>query len=166
MSGFDGSINEAGPSRQSLSPPSINEAPQRPDLPPPVVNSLDPATVAIGAPDFEIEVHGENFYSGSIINFAGHDEPTTYDQEAGTLTTEVRPSLWTEPATVQCLVRNADVESNAVDFVFTEAAEPEPEKASVHAADPDELEDEIEAAEDDDDFKPVHATHHTRIKKK
>jgi hypothetical protein len=160
------SINEPGKSRQSMTPPSINEPPEAPDMPPPVISSLAPDSCAIGDADFDLIVSGENFFGGSVIFFAGHDEPTTFDDADKTLSTSVKPSLWANPVVVQCQVHNGEVMSNAVDFTFTEAG-----RAGAHAhhaavADPDELEDELEQAREDDDFTPTHASHSKHKKRK
>jgi hypothetical protein len=152
------SINEPGKSRQNFSPPSINEPPKLPDAP--VITSLSPDSCAIGDPDFTLDVVGTGFSADSVIHFAGHDEPTVFN-EPDTLSTGVKPSLWAKPVTVQCSVRNGLVVSNPVDFVFTEAATEE-KKHTVHAADPDKLEEEIEESEDDGDFKPTHSHHGRR----
>lgn len=149
------SINEPGKSRNSHTPRSINEPPEMPDIPPPVISSIDPEGCAIGDADFTLEVHGENFFTGSIIFFAGHDEPTTYDEAAKTVSTGVKPSLWANPVVVQCQVHNGEMMSNAVDFTFAEAADLS--RRSEAEADPDVLEEEIEAAEEEGDFKPLHA---------
>lgn len=161
MSGFE-SVNEPGKSRQSLSPPSPNEPPVLPDAP--TVTALEPATCAIGDPDFTLDVTGTGFKDGvSVIVFAGEDEPTTFNDET-TLSTGVKPSLWATPVTVQCLVRNGPQESNALDFVFTEAAVP-PETRM--ASDPDELEEEIEEEIEEGDIeKPRHGKAKTSHKRK
>lgn len=85
----------------------------------PEITGLVPATCAIGGPDFTLIVQGTAFSTNSIIHFAGHDEPTTYNDVDGSLSTGVKPSLWGAPATVQCSVRNGMAESNALDFVFS-----------------------------------------------
>jgi hypothetical protein len=154
------SINEPGRSRQSLTPPSINEPPEVPPLPPPRINALEPGACAIGDPDFDLLVHGDNFFAGTVIFFAGHDEPTTYDADAGTVSTIVKPSLWQNPVVVKCQVHNGELMSNALDFIFTDAGA----AASAHhdeTADPDDLEDEIDQTiEDGDAYTPTHDTHH------
>ena len=150
------SINEPTSSRTWMAfPNSINEPAVLPDMP--VITSLEPATCAIGDPDFTLDVVGTGFSAESVIHFAGHDEPTVFN-EPDTVSTGVKPSLWLEPVTVQCSVRNGPVESDPVDFVFTEAATEE-KKHTVHAADPDDLEEELEEAEDEGDFKPTHSHH-------
>lgn len=145
------SINEPGKSRNSHTPRSINEPPEMPDIPAPRITSIDPEGCAIGDPDFTLEVHGENFFAGTMIFFAGHDEPTTYDEAAGTVSTGVKPSLWGSSVVVQCQVHNGEQMSNAVDFTFSAGVE-----AATEGADPDVLEEEIEAAEEEGDFKPMH----------
>jgi hypothetical protein len=116
-----GSINEPGQSRQSLSPPSINEPPQAPDMPAPVITALSPESAAIGGEDFTLIITGEKFFAGSVIHFAGNDEPTTFDPGAKTLSTIVKPSLWATPVIVECTVYNGEVQSNAAEFEFTDA---------------------------------------------
>jgi len=152
------SINEPGNSRVvSHYPPSINEPPTLPPELAPVVTSLDPNTAACGDPDVTLEVHGQNFYSGSVIFFAGHEEPTTFDEAAGTVSTLLKPSLWTSPVVVKCSVFSRETQSNEFDFSFTEAVVPlKAKEHHAHAADPDELEEEIAEAEDDDEFQPTH----------
>ena len=76
---------------------SINEPPgsnvygkTAEDLPPevaekgkPVISGLEPDEAASGEPDFTLVISGDNFFSGSVIVFGEHDEPTTVDVEAG-----------------------------------------------------------------------------------
>jgi hypothetical protein len=57
-----------------------------------------------------------------VIFFAGHDEPTTLNED-GTLSTGVKPSLWGAPVVVTCYVRNGTLASNGLIFTFAEAAE-------------------------------------------
>ena len=118
------SINEPdGPGREwALQPMSINEPPVLPELPEgfgtPAISSLEPADCVIGGEDFTLVVSGTQFYPGSVIFFAGHDEPTTYDEDGATLSTGVKPSLWANPVVVQVQVRNLDKWSEPVDFTF------------------------------------------------
>jgi hypothetical protein len=104
---------------------SINEPqtvslplPQGVVVPKPVITGYDPYDCMIGDPDFQLVITGENFFNDSVIHFAGHDEPTTFDAEAKTLSTGVKPSLWTEPATVQVQIRNGPEISDPVEFEF------------------------------------------------
>jgi hypothetical protein len=158
------SINEPGKSRVvSHTPRSINEPPEVPDLPAPVITAIAPAECMIGDPDFTLDVTGENFFAGSVIFFAGHDEPTSFDG-VDTVSTGVKPSLWGAPVVVQCYVHNGEQMSTAVDFAFNDASGSRMGNPA-HATDPDELEDEIAAAEDDDDFKPTHRSHKRKGRK-
>src|SRR5262252_9473966 len=102
------SINEPDDIAHRTIHPSINEPPEVSDLKPPVIDAIEPPSCAVGDPDFTLVVHGSGFYPKvSVIHFAGHDEPTTFNED-GTLSTGVKPSLWTDPVTVQCSVRNGD----------------------------------------------------------
>jgi hypothetical protein len=144
------SINEPGQRTVMMTPVSINEPPQIPeDAAEPVISELTPSSCVIGEADFTLLVAGTGFYPGSIIHFAGYDEPTTYAD--GTLSTGVKPSLWQNPDVVQVQVKNGPVLSNAVDFAFNA-----PASRGVEETDPDELEDEIEQAEEEGDFKSMH----------
>jgi hypothetical protein len=116
----------------------------------PVVNSLDPEECTIGDQSFDLEVHGENFFAGSVIVFAGHDEPTTYDETAGTLSTGVDMSVWHGPDTVKVSVRNGSVKSNEVDFTFLDGG-------AARDADPDDLEEEIDEAVESGEAKSISA---------
>ena len=88
----------------------------------PTISALDPDTCAIGDQDFDLHVTGENFTGASIIYFAGHDEPTTLNED-GTVSTGVNMAMWHGPDTVNVYVRNGTLHSNALEFTFTEAAE-------------------------------------------
>lgn len=158
------SINEPGKSRVvSHTPRSINEPPELPDIdvPAPVITALDPTECAIGSADFTLDVTGENFFAGTVIFFAGHDEPTSFDG-TDTVSTGVKPSLWGAPATVTCQVHNGESMSNQMEFNFTDAGVT---RAASHMADPDELEDEIDEAIENDDIKPTHASRPKRKKR-
>ena len=103
---------------------SINEPqtvslplPQGVTVPKPTISALEPADCMIGDPDFTLYVSGENFFNDSVIHFAGHDEPTTLGED-GRLSTGVKPSLWTEPATVEIQIKNGPEISDAVNFEF------------------------------------------------
>jgi hypothetical protein len=89
----------------------------------PVLDSLTPATVALGAPSFTLHVRGSGFVDGAVIVFAGQDEPTTWVSETE-LTTGVDMSVWTGPdPAVPVVVRGLDgAVSNTLLFAFTVAA--------------------------------------------
>lgn len=135
------SINEPGSSRLvSHTPPSINEPPSKEDIKVPAITAIDPTGCEIGSEDFTLDVVGTDFTSDSVINFAGHDEPTTFNAP-DTLSTVVKPSLWQDPVTVQCLVKNGPIASEPVEFVFS-------------------------AAPELDEFEPTHEHHHKHKRKR
>jgi len=109
---FSASINEP----QTISLP----VPENVDVPVPAITGIDPAGCAIGDPDFTLDITGENFFADSVINFAGHDEPTTFDG-TDTLSTGVKPSLWADPVVVQVMIKNGPAVSEPVDFTFAAA---------------------------------------------
>jgi hypothetical protein len=88
---------------------------------PPSITALDPDYCALGDPDFQLHVTGEGLSANSTIFFAGHDEPTTYNED-GTVSTGVKPSLWGAPVVVKVYVRNGTLHSNSLDFTFADAA--------------------------------------------
>jgi hypothetical protein len=145
------SINEPdAPSHIALTPTSINEPPSLPDwaTEPPVVTGLEPAECTLGDPSFTIYVSGTGFFPESVIVFAGHDEPTTFEDDK--LSTGVNMDVWQGPDTVQVSVRNGPIMSNSMGFTFNAP------EGGVAAVDPDDLEEEIDEAEEEGDFKPVH----------
>jgi hypothetical protein len=160
------SINEPDSGRTwMVTPVSINEPPKM-DMPnPPVITTIAPDTAAIGDPDFTLVVTCTGFYADSVIVFAGNDEPTTLEAD-GTLTTGVDMNVWLGPDMLPVQVRNFNVVSNTVEFTFTEAGTRHAPKAHhathAHDVDPDDLEDEIDEAADEGDFKPTHATRKKR----
>jgi hypothetical protein len=111
---FTASINEP----QTVSLP----VPENVEVPVPVIESLNPASCMIGDPDFTLVVSGDNFFADSVINFAGHDEPTTFDTTAKTLSTGVKPSLWAEPVIVDVIIKNGPAVSGPVAFEFAPIA--------------------------------------------
>lgn len=91
------------------------------DLPPPVVDELVPATAELNSPDVTLHVMGSGFVAGSVIVFAGQDEPIVFvsDEE---ITTIITLSLPWGAVKVPVFVRNPDgQESASLDFEFTEA---------------------------------------------
>lgn len=109
-------------------PTSINE-PQTPahqevaGAVAPVISSLEPPNVAVGANDFTLTVHGQGFTEHSVIFFAGHDEPTTLSEDGSMVSTGVKPSLWQTPCKIQVYVHNGTANSAPLEFEFTAPAE-------------------------------------------
>jgi hypothetical protein len=85
---------------------------------PPVVTSLVPNTTVLGSPSFTVHVKGTGFNAQSVIVFAGVEEPTTY-VSATELTTGVNMDVWVGPDSVPVAVRNGEVLSDPMSFVFT-----------------------------------------------
>ena len=89
---------------------------------PPVLSGLEPSTAAIGDPSFTLKVSGTGFVPyESVIVFAGHDEPTTLNED-GTVSTGVNMGTWFGPDTIKVSVRNGSQVSEPLDFVFTAGA--------------------------------------------
>lgn len=91
----------------------------------PTITSLSPATVALGAPNFDVHVLGENFAPDSVIVFNGHDEPTTINSD-GDVSTGVDMAVWLAPASVPVQVRAGGNLSNVAPFTFTAARAGDP----------------------------------------
>jgi hypothetical protein len=88
--------------------------------PPPTLTSLSPDTAVSGDPDFVMSCIGTDFTSGSVIIFGHEDEPTTLVSDTE-VTTGIKPSLFA-PAVVPVKVRTGPLETDPVDFTFTEPA--------------------------------------------
>ena len=160
------SLNEPVTSRQSFSPVSINEPPALPlDMPAPAITAIEPAEATIGDASFTLVVTGENFFAGTVINFAGQEEPTTYSED-GTVSTVVNMDVWHGADVLPVYVHNGEKVSNEMTFTFLAAVEGGARSRSHGEYDPDELDEEIEAAEEDGDFKAVHASRTTVKTKK
>ena len=102
--------------------PKATRAPRTVE-PPPAVSALLPASAAIGDPSFMLRVIGSGFDPTSVIVFGGEDEPTTFVSDVE-LTTGVNMPLWQGPdPAIPVLVRTAGVDSNVLNFAFTEPRE-------------------------------------------
>ena len=88
---------------------------------PPVVTSLNPSSVKIGEPAFDIHVVGTGFTESSKILFNGLEEPTTFNSPTD-VSTGVNMPLWGAPAVVPVTVVNQDgVSSPSMNFTFLPA---------------------------------------------
>lgn len=87
-------------------------------VPPPVITSLIPNTIAIGAPDFVLRVLGSNFNGTSVIRLNGTPAPTTLVSPTE-VSTPVDMGLVLTPVTAQVTVANGADISNAVPFTVT-----------------------------------------------
>jgi hypothetical protein len=151
---------------------------------PPILESISPNTAVIGGPDVTMTASGIGFTESSVISFNGGEEPTTF-VDGGRVTTIVKPSTATTPGSYPVTVANGDKVSGAASFTFTAAGafaamNPIDETAERKAAsgswglvktgdadptDPDELEDEIEQAEEEGEFKSTHPKTKTKTKR-
>jgi len=143
------SINEPGPPGRTwmVRPTSFNEPPIAP-----VVTDMQPTTAVSGDPDFDLIFTGTGFNPfQTFIAFAGQREPARFNED-GTIYTIVKPVLFA-PGTHKASVYNGDQPSQEFDFTFTATA-----GATKHAhdVDPDELEEEIDEAQEEGDFKSTH----------
>lgn len=86
------------------------------------ITSLNPSSAKIGDPSFTLHVHGRNFTTNSIINFAAHDEPTIV-VDAGELTTGVDMSVWHGADVLPVIVKDSltGESSQPMSFTFTAA---------------------------------------------
>lgn len=143
------SINEPdAPSHIALTPQSVNEPRPLPEGPP-TVEGLNPAEAPSGTASQLLVVHGANFIEGCVITFDGTPMATNFERADKLNTTLV---LSTTPAgEYPVTVTLLSASTAPATFTVTEEAAPEAE-----GVDPDELEDEIEEAEEEGDFKPVH----------
>jgi hypothetical protein len=119
------SINEPDtPTRPGVLGGSINEPVKAPELPDgagtPVISGITPDKATIGDPSFTLFISGSNFYSASVIVFAGQDEPTTLNAD-GTLSTGINMDVWHGPDTVEVFIKNGPEMSNVEYFTFNEA---------------------------------------------
>ena len=144
MRGLD-SINEPGQRLTMLTPFSHNEPPDLPDLP--TLEGLNPAE-AVAGETLVVVVHGTNFTPECVILLDGVAVPTNYEKDTKL---NFEGSL-TEVGVLSATVKLGSYETAALPFTVT-------------AADPDDLEDEIEAAEEDGDFKPMHRTPRRKAKR-
>lgn len=113
-----------------VTPVSINEPPKLPEgeIPAPVITALTPDSATIGEPSFRLYISGSNLFSGSVIVFAGQDEPTTLESD-GTVSTGINMDFWHGADVLKVSVKNADKMSNELDFTFNaEAARRAPAK--------------------------------------
>lgn len=89
-----------------------------------VITSLNPDHAEIGSADVTLHVIGTGFTEDAVIVFNNGDEATVFVSDAE-LTTVVQPGTATTAGSFPVMVRQADGESNVLQFVFEEADEPE-----------------------------------------
>jgi hypothetical protein len=91
----------------------------------PTLDSLDPASLPVPGPDTPVAFRGTGFNEDTVINWNGGDEPTEFVNETE-VRTVVKPSTVEAPLpfTLPVYVWHGGVQSNTVDFTFTESEEP------------------------------------------
>jgi hypothetical protein len=85
----------------------------------PVLTSISPNTAVLNDPDVTMTCTGEGFSESSVIVFAGQQEPITFVSETE-ISTVVKPSLPWGAVTVDVSVKNGTMESDTLEFTFTE----------------------------------------------
>lgn len=93
----------------------------------PEVTSLNPSTVVLGSPSFDVHVVGKGFTPTSVIVFNGFEEPTTFVSETD-VSTGVNMDVWAAPAICPVGVANDGVMSNTMDFSFTDSVQTQARK--------------------------------------
>jgi len=84
----------------------------------PVLTSLVPASVLLGAPSFTLQVNGMGFTPTSVIMWNGSPEPTTYVSPTK-LTTQVNMATAQFPVPIGVEVQNENgLLSNTMTFTF------------------------------------------------
>jgi hypothetical protein len=161
------SINEPQTARQSFTPASINEPPVLPggdiDAPAPTLSQIQPAFATIGGADLTMQCIGDNFTPAAYITFNGGQEPTQW-HSATKVTTIVKPSTATTAGVYPVTVVTPFGETETLTFEFR-TADPDIETDVIDPTDPDDLEDEIEQAEEEGEFKALHVSKTVTVKK-
>lgn len=140
------SINEPQISRDvMLTPSSYNEPVPLPGGVP-TVDGINPTSAAEGTASQLIVVHGTNFTEGCTVNMAGADWPTIFERPDKINATVALAEL--QAGEYPLVVKLLGVSSPPQTFTVTAAGR--------GLADPDELEEELEEAEEEGDFKSTH----------
>ena len=155
------SINEPEAAvRNALLPNSINEPQALPDGPP-SIEGLNPASAAPGGAAFVV-IHGANFTPECYVLF--DDEmvlAANFESETKMNVTLPASEAGAHDVAIGFGPFEGGYKSQSATFTVGEvkaAAKAAPATAAVieDPTDPDQLEDEIEAAEEDGDFVPTH----------
>lgn len=93
---------------------SVNVKPVTPTL-----TSISPDTAVIGDADLTLTATGTDFTPQSVITFNGGNENTEFVSDTE-LTTIVKPSTATTAGAYPVTVKTSTLESDAVDFTFTD----------------------------------------------
>jgi hypothetical protein len=85
----------------------------------PTLTSISPDTAVLGDADLVMTATGTDFTPQSTITFNGGAETTTY-VSATEITTTIKPSTATTAGAFPVTVKTSTLESDAVDFTFTD----------------------------------------------
>lgn len=88
----------------------------------PTISALTPNTAVLGDPDVTMVVTGTDFTPQSVIVFNGTDEPIVFISDTE-ISTVVKPSIDWGAVAAPVSVRNGSLESNELDFTFTDPVE-------------------------------------------
>jgi hypothetical protein len=162
------SVNEPQTSRQSFTPPSINEPPALPEIGEgeprvPILSQVQPAVAVIGGADLILQCIGSNFTPAAYITFNGGQEPTEWVSDTE-VTTIVKPSTATTPGEYPVTVVTPFGETEPQLFEFQPAEETGARESGW--GDPDEMEEELELAREEGDYATVGVRKTTVVKVK
>jgi hypothetical protein len=85
----------------------------------PTLTSISPDTAVLGDPDVTMVCTGTDFSPQSVITFAGQDEPIEFISDTE-ISTVVKPSLGWGAGAQPVTVKNGTLESDPIDFTFTD----------------------------------------------
>lgn len=91
------------------------------------ITALAPDTAEVGGADVMMYVNGAGFTDQTVINFNGGEEPTTL-VNAESVSTLVKASIATTAGAFPVFVSDGGVQSNALDFTFTDPVEADDEE--------------------------------------
>lgn len=101
--------------------PKIAKTPKDPALgvDPPTLTELQPTSAALGAPDLELHVIGENFTNNCMITFARRNKQTTFHSDTE-LSCIIQPTEATiPPGKASVTVKDGSFETAELEFLFT-----------------------------------------------
>jgi hypothetical protein len=85
----------------------------------PTLTSISPDTAVLGDPDVTMVCTGTDFSANSVITFAGQPEPIVFISDTE-ISTVVKPTLPWGAVSVPVTVKNGSLESDPLDFTFTD----------------------------------------------
>ena len=132
-------------------------------MPNPSLNSINPSSAAEDAGTVTFNATGTRFVPSSKISFGSDFIPTEF-VNTGKLVGTVESTDYGEGNYLVHVDNDTGGLSISKTFTFT-AAGAATSEGFADPSDPDEMEDEIEAAEEDGDFVPTHSSSKPKSKK-